>query len=143
MTATEVDGKKVIAVQPAKSQVPDKNGTSHDFKRIVEMLLEDETTVYGCSDGDCTFTSKTSGGVAWHLGKLHPKDAKPLVPMGPVPMTEFKDDTLAEILRLARRGRLAKDSTEVRVLKARVAELEDKLAAAQTYIASFTQGRKK
>lgn len=93
MTATHVDGRRVIEDQPAKSPLSTEDKTVR-FKQIRELLLDDATIVYGCAH--CDFTADAVGKVRPHL-KAHGA-------RGPGrPRTAIKKDvnelSLADLLR--------------------------------------------
>lgn len=67
MTATHVNGRKVIEDAPARSPLSRPDAPMH-FKQIRELLLDDGTLTYGCVH--CDYTAATAGKVRPHL-KAH------------------------------------------------------------------------
>lgn len=65
MTATVVDGKAVVATEPAISPLSTDEKPVH-FKQFVRLLLDDESEVYGCVH--CDFTDAAWTRVRSHLG---------------------------------------------------------------------------
>lgn len=63
MTATSVNGVAVIADEPARA--PFTNREVY-FKQIRLLMLEDESTVFGCAH--CDYTAAGPGSVRGHLG---------------------------------------------------------------------------
>lgn len=73
MTATVVDGKKVIADEGAPSPV----GNGLTFKSIRTLLLDDGSTIFGCVD--CDYTAEKTGSVRSHRVKHAKKPRRPAV----------------------------------------------------------------
>jgi hypothetical protein len=67
VTATEVDGKAVIAVEPAKSSFRGSDGERVSFRQMLRLLLDDGSEVYGCLH--CDYTSPNLNSVRPHLNK--------------------------------------------------------------------------
>jgi len=67
MTATQVDGVDVVADEPARSPVNDREGNPIYFKQMRELLLSDGRTVYGCIH--CDYTAERLSQVRPHLNK--------------------------------------------------------------------------
>lgn len=67
MTATHVNGRKVVEDAPAPSPLSRDDFPVY-FKQIRELLLDDGTVTYGCVH--CDFTAVTAGKVRPHL-KAH------------------------------------------------------------------------
>ena len=67
MTASEVDGKAVIAVESAKSNWKGRNGEHLEFRQILRLLLDDGSEVYGCLH--CDYTHASPNSVRPHLNK--------------------------------------------------------------------------
>ena len=65
MTATHVNGIAVVADEAALAPIRDFKGDPVHFKQIRELLLADESTVFGCVH--CEFTRPTAAGVRPHL----------------------------------------------------------------------------
>ena len=114
MTATHVGGLAVIADEPAQSTISTPTGKKIYFQQIRELLLEDESTVYGCVH--CEFTGPSTNTIRPHL-KQHsdtqpkPKPARP----------KLHELTLAELLkRIEEHERVLadRDSWRTRALKA-------------------------
>lgn len=72
MTASRVDGREVIAAEPAKSPLS-KPGSPIYFRKILKLLLDDSSEVYGCQK--CAYTAPSSMQVVAHLSK-HAEKAK-------------------------------------------------------------------
>ncbi len=69
MTAEHVNGVKVIDVLLAESPVKTPTGRTIHFKRMVELVLEDGSTVYGCTE--CDYTDSALGRIRSHLSREH------------------------------------------------------------------------
>ena len=67
MTATDVNGVRVVADDPTPSPLTDRGGNRVIWERIRTLRLEDGSTVYGCVH--CTFVRESAGGVVRHLSK--------------------------------------------------------------------------
>lgn len=67
MTATEVNGQAVIAVEPAMSNWKGRNGEHLQFRQILRLLLADGSEVYGCLH--CDYTHASPNSVRPHLNK--------------------------------------------------------------------------
>lgn len=79
MTATTVDGRKVITTEAALSPMKTKTGKDIAFSRILRLLLDDGTTVHGCRE--CDFTEPRLASVRAHLRSHGPQtqpEAKPV-----------------------------------------------------------------
>lgn len=80
MTATQVDGVDVVADEPARSPVNDRDGNPILFKQMRELLLSDGRTVFGCIH--CDYTADKLTQVRPHLNKH--RDGKPSRGSGPI-----------------------------------------------------------
>lgn len=67
MTATQVGGKAVVAVEPATSHWKDSTGAHIQYRQMLRLLLEDGTEVYGCLH--CDYTHESLNSVRPHLNK--------------------------------------------------------------------------
>lgn len=67
MTASEVGGKAVIAVEPARSNWKGRDGEHLQFRQILRLLLDDGSEVYGCLH--CDYTHASPNSVRPHLNK--------------------------------------------------------------------------
>lgn len=75
MTAQSVNGIKVLTTEPVDSYLKDKDGNPIPYKRISLALLEDNSTIYVCTDNDdCDFADESMGKVRAHIGWRHPAD---------------------------------------------------------------------
>lgn len=60
MTATEVDGRAVIADRDATSDITDRAGRPVMWRQVRELTLDDGTVIYGCAHCDYTSTNRLS-----------------------------------------------------------------------------------
>lgn len=149
MTATEYEGKQVVAAEPALSPITTNAGESVFFRQIHKLLLDDGTEVFGCIH--CDYVRPQIGSIRPHLKKHTPKklvEGKSNDPAGDAyykqVVTDFRHLTLDDILGLA--DRWLREGPEIEsghqaVLdnlredrdnwKARAREAEKKLAAGQ------------
>lgn len=67
MTATHVDGRAVIADEPTRAPISQRNGDPVYWQQIRTLLLEDESTLYGCVH--CDYTAEKPGSIRPHLKK--------------------------------------------------------------------------
>ena len=65
MTATHVNGRAVIASEPAESNITNAQGEHIRFKQILRLLLDNGAVVYGCAH--CDFTGASPNNVRPHL----------------------------------------------------------------------------
>lgn len=65
MTATQVNGVKVVASEPATTNLASADRPIY-FKQVVKLLLEDGTEVYGCVH--CDYTNEKKSSLRPHLG---------------------------------------------------------------------------
>lgn len=77
MTATHVGGHEVVAAEPVRSPLwkPDRPVM---FRNILELLLDDGTTLHGCAH--CDYTCEKVGQVRNHLTKAHKGEVPPATP---------------------------------------------------------------
>jgi hypothetical protein len=113
VTATHVNGLAVIADEPALSPITTGAGAPIYFQQIRQLLLEDDSTAYGCVH--CDFAAGSINAVRPHLRKHReqpsPKTRQP----------KLSELTLGELLkRLDEHTRVAadRDSWKARALKA-------------------------
>lgn len=107
MTATEVDGKKVIATEPVLTPLSTPEFPIY-YKQTVRLLLDDNTETYACNHSDCTFSSVRIGSVRSHLVVHNGPRKKPSGrtakvtddPIGNLAI-DLRDLTLDDILSLA------------------------------------------
>lgn len=69
MTAEHVNGLKVVESEPLMSPVKTPHGKPVYFRRIVTLLLEDGSTMLGCTE--CDYTDAAAGRVRHHLTINH------------------------------------------------------------------------
>lgn len=67
MTATIVDGKQVIATEPAETALSGLHGKPIYYKQIVRLLLDDDSEVFACVH--CDYTAPNVQSVYPHLRK--------------------------------------------------------------------------
>lgn len=115
MTATHVDGLAVIADQPALSAIQTPTGKPIHFKQIRELLLEDESTVYGCVH--CDYTGPSVNAVRPHLSK-HRDGAKPKKAAARPRLQDLSLAELAKRLESIERVTQDRDHWKARALKA-------------------------
>lgn len=96
MTATHVDGRKVVEDEPARSPLY-RDDRPVFFKQIRELLLDDGSVVFGCVH--CDYTAVSVGVVRPHL-KAHGSRG-PGRPKGTV-ARDVNELSLAELLRKVR-----------------------------------------
>jgi len=80
MTAEQVNGLKVVDVEPLQSPVKAPTGKPVFFTRIVTLLLEDGSTTLGCTE--CEYTDDKAGRVRHHLTTAHWNRDEPRKPTG-------------------------------------------------------------
>lgn len=100
MTATKVDGRAVIADEPAAS--PLRKGVT--FTRIRRLLLDDGSTIHGCSE--CDYTAEKVGQVRAHLRKHAPR---PTVAFRPRRIEEMN---VGELIERARQNDAVADALD-------------------------------
>lgn len=114
---------KVVATEPVLSPLSGDNGREIYFKRIVKLLLEDGTELYGCTE--CEYVAEKVGSVRPHLSKHgarktgRPSNDERSVQENARVMAEL---TLADILELADRALVAEndhDTVRQRLLEER------------------------
>lgn len=105
MTAAMVNGRAVVATEPAASPLVNKSGPVL-FTRIVRLLLDDGSESFGCTE--CDFSDARLGVVRQHVGRAHGPDGpadKPAPKNGRTPPTA-KDHhlslTIGELLDAGR-----------------------------------------
>jgi hypothetical protein len=140
VTATQVDGKQVVASEQVVSPLPNPDGSGGflHFKQIVKLLLlDDGSEVFGCVH--CEFTGGSYQKIGQHLRVHKPpalnghrsKLAAPVADVLPEDMTIgelFGQYQRAEAL-MAQLERLAESRNEWR---ARAQEAEKKIASLQS-----------
>jgi hypothetical protein len=111
MTASQVDGRAVIATERATSNITGHDGQPIRFKQILRLLLEDGTVLYGCAH--CDFTGPSPNNVRPHLNRHRRSKAA--------------NDTIAELAAQlgTDRAELVRDRDE---WKARARKAEGELA---------------
>lgn len=67
MTASEVGGHAVIAVEPAKSNWKGRDGEPLEYRQMLRLLLDDGTELFGCLH--CNYTHPSLHSVRPHLNK--------------------------------------------------------------------------
>ena len=108
MTATSVNGRKVITSEAALSPMKTKTGKDISFSRIVRLLLDDGTTVHGCRE--CEFTEPRLASVRAHLRSHRPTERPAETPTRQKPkpaedsLNGVGDLTLRELLALGQRA---------------------------------------
>jgi hypothetical protein len=127
--ATIVNGLRVIAEQKAKSPLwtPDKPVY---FTRIVELVLDDGSTIQGCKVADCTFTGSV-GSVRSHLSRHSDTDGAPR----PAKDQLLKLTTTELLEKAAAADHIAKDRDRWR---ARATKAERKLRSIQNALRPAT-----
>lgn len=70
MTATEVEGRRVIATEIIHSPLS-KPESPKTFKQVVKLLLEDGTEMVGCAYDGCTYANDKIGVVRAHSTSVH------------------------------------------------------------------------
>lgn len=154
MTAKQVNGIEVIATEAVLSPLstPEKPVR---FKNILQLLLADETTVYGCGKEGCEFTDEKPGRVRLHFrshdgleaqvrkvdtpkfgGRKTKEKGKAEPAPEPAEVDENPIDFLAALERMfSDDDQSASSPAEVEELKARVVELEQELVAVKEELA--------
>lgn len=127
MTATEVNGLKVVETEAAHSPLstPDKPVY---FKRIVQLLLEDGNTTYGCVH--CDYTSPQLGSVRAHLpshnrAQINPRKGTKVLSAEAAPLMDLTIRELFDAVLQVRES----DSWKERALKAETRLAEFRKAA--------------
>ncbi len=69
MTATTVNGHTVLADEPARSSLVRRDGKPVFFTQLRTLLLDNESTVFGCAH--CDFTDERIGRVRSHVRYDH------------------------------------------------------------------------
>jgi hypothetical protein len=64
-----VNGQKIIALERVPNSLTDREGNPRNYKRVLKLLLEDDTVVYGCTV--CGLTAGRPSVVRRHLGEVH------------------------------------------------------------------------
>lgn len=142
MTATEVDGIKVVEVNPVKSGLwkPEKPVF---YTHTMELLLEDSRVVYGC--GYCEYTAEKPGTIRVHQkhycevapnSQANPNSANHNTPVDDTSLAELigklldqpGPDLKAEVAKLRR------DNTQ---LKQQLGKWRDRALAAEKALAPF------
>lgn len=67
MTATHVDGKKVVSDEPRTAPFADRAGNPIYQPQTRVLTLDDSTIVYGCAH--CDYTSSNPNSIRPHLSK--------------------------------------------------------------------------
>jgi hypothetical protein len=93
MTATTVDGRAVIASEPALSPLSEVKGRPIYYKQIVRLLLDDDREVFGCVH--CDFTGQSAQSLYSHLKRHSGRKAQRAKAAPPVPMDVTLGDLLA------------------------------------------------
>lgn len=119
MTATHVDGIAVIADEATKSPINDRAGKPIYWQQIRTLLLEDDTTTYGCLH--CDYTADKPASIRPHLNKHKDKVMRKAVKR--MPASEM---SLSELL--AKLAELEKVTAERDEWKRRALTAERKLA---------------
>ena len=112
MTAQKVDGRAVVAEERVESPISTPSRPVH-FTRVVRLLLDDDSVVYGCTE--CEYTTETWFGVArGHLPRAHPKtDAKSEARQAEAPPSlDPSSISLADLLGAANQVTLISDALE-------------------------------
>ncbi|SDD86155.1 hypothetical protein [Actinokineospora iranica] len=105
MTATTVNGVRVVDDRPTNAQMRDRAGNPILWQQTRTLVLADGRTVYGCAH--CDYTSNNVRSIRPHLNR-HRADAAPRVDLG-----ELGGLTLAEaVARLAEHDRVAGERAE-------------------------------
>jgi hypothetical protein len=146
MTATEVDGKKVIAVEPVLTPLSTPDNSIF-YKQTVLLLLEDDTEVYGCNHAGCSYASTRIGSVRSHLvvhNGSRKKRESGSIKDDSSHLAGLEELTLAEIMELASE-QLRADTTVLDKVredrdswKARAKEAESKLVKVKKAWQSLT-----
>jgi hypothetical protein len=95
MTATKVGTRTVIATEPVESPLSTPNKAIM-FTRIVKLLLDDESTTYGCTE--CEFTRDNPWAIRPHLRVHNAPKAKVAAPLTGARAADFGDMSVADLL---------------------------------------------
>lgn len=130
MTATHVNGVAVVEDQPARASITDFNGDPVHFKQIRELLLADETVVYGCLH--CDYTRDKPGQIRSHL-KLH------ATPKAKTTTAVPKELTISDLLSAA--AKIEKLTAERDEWKRRAVTAERELATVRKVLSGGARPR--
>lgn len=78
MTATTVDGRAVLKVEPLISNIKRRDGSRIPYARMGTLHLDDGSTVVGCLVDGCSFTHQGIGGVRHHVRSHNSDNGRPL-----------------------------------------------------------------
>ncbi len=100
-TRTHVDGKQIIAIEPATGPHPRWPERTAVFQGVTKALLDDESIVYLC-DGDgktpCLFVGDRTKSVVAHANSTHRRRA----PRNP---TMYSDETVKQVVLQVERAK--------------------------------------
>ncbi len=134
-----VDGKKVVEERQVQSPLSREGENPVYFRRVVELVLEDGSSVFGCTE--CEYTNSSRTGVTTHLGIAHGTGkARRAAAQSDSPIGHWEDVTLGEAVGMARRvdtlsnalDRMTEDRNE---WKARARDAERDLGAIRRALA--------